>query len=147
MSTVRYWNHEENRWASGESIWNGKALPMDNSGWRQKEALLGGGDFGQGEYLRQSDIKGKANADTSRWRAPRLNKPIPPRNRYCACGRVKNLSRPTCWHCIKQRLKAKRERICTCAPGGEYHAAACMYAHTRMRKPIPVLPFDSGEAA
>jgi hypothetical protein len=111
MNQVRYWDYETNTWAVGESVWDGKALPMDNSGWQQKEALLGHGDYDQGKYLRASDLRGKANADAPHWRrgTPRLNKPIPPRKRYCACGRVKNLSRPKCWHCIKQSLRQRKQ--------------------------------------
>lgn len=57
---TRYWDDDLACWAYGESIFDGRELPMpdtDRRFWRQREAALGQGSLGLGEYPTQHDMR------------------------------------------------------------------------------------------
>lgn len=90
---VRYWDYERNTWAYGVSIWDGKALPYDNSGWRQQYD----GRYGvlyqrreTGGYLTQAEMRAAKNvqpADIGVWARSAVLSEHAPSVVKCACGR------------------------------------------------------------
>ena len=89
MNTVRYWDYECNRWATGLSVWDGKALPFDNSGWQQKEPLLPVTSMDRSGYISQDEMRQAKHvvpADMGVWsRSAGLPESAPSVLR-CPCG-------------------------------------------------------------
>lgn len=112
MNTIRYFDHETNRWATAISIWDGKELPMDNSGWRQQYD----GRYGVanqmrelGGYLSQDDMRKaknipKAASSGTDWLRSSTVAPDAPAVKACACGKQLNMR--------EAKLKLKRCQKC-----------------------------------
>ena len=86
---TRYWDDARAGWATCESTFAGKALPwqtIDSRFWGQREAVLGTGSLGHGEYptpaeMRRSKDVPKAVVVKSAKRRWVLQR--------CVCGRVR----------------------------------------------------------
>jgi hypothetical protein len=87
---VRYWDHVECCWMTGVSVWDGKALPFDNSGWQQKEPLLGQGAYEQGKFITPTEMRKAKHvvpAEMGVWSKSAGYAETAPSVVSCGCGR------------------------------------------------------------
>jgi len=108
--TIRYWDDSIGGWAYAESIWDGKALPMDNSGWTQKQSLLGRGTKELGQYPSTADTRKKALPDVNSWKHNAVFPVDGDPARKCGCGRLKARDEKRCRNCATKGRNVKRQR-------------------------------------
>jgi hypothetical protein len=78
----------------GLSCWDGKALPFDNSGWQQKEPLLGQGAYEQGKFITPSEMRKAKHvvpAEMGVWSKSAGYAETTPSVVSCGCGKKLNM--------------------------------------------------------